>query len=125
MALKTLPPSADAMPRGEFARTIPEVHAEGTRCVITLRGETDLSTRRDLCDVLLRVIADWTGDVVVDLTEVTFVDTATVRALVTAQQLLHRQARTLTFRSPPRLAARLLMAFGMTDLIETEGPVRR
>ena len=123
MALKTLPPSAEAIPRGPFVRMIPQVHAEGSRCVIALRGEVDISTRRDLCDVLCRVTADGTADVVIDLAEVTFIDTAIVRALATARQLLHRQDRILTLRSPPRLAIRVLNVFGMTDLIETEDPV--
>jgi len=123
MAPKMPPPSVDTMPRGQFVRTIPQMHAEGTRCVITLRGDADISTRRDLCDVLSRVTADGSGDVVIDLAEVTFIDTAIVRALATAQQLLHRQDRILTLRSPPRLAIRVLNVFGMTDLIETEDPV--
>jgi anti-anti-sigma factor len=126
MALEMLPSSANAMPRAAFTRMIPEVHAEGTRSVIALLGEADVSTRRDLCDVLCRVIADGTtGDVVIDLAEVTFIDTAIVRVLVIAQQLLHRQNRILTFRSPPRLAIRVLKVFGMTDPVECEDPVHR
>lgn len=125
MALKMLPPSAYTAPRGRSSRMIPEVPAEGTRCVIALRGEAGTPTRPDLCDVLCRVAADGTGDVVIDLAEVTSIDTAIVRALVTAQQLLHRQDRMLTFRSPPRLVTRVLNVLGLTDLIETDDPVQR
>jgi anti-anti-sigma factor len=125
MALTMLPPSAATVARVRFARMIPEVHAEGTRSVVALRGEADISTRQVMCDVLCRVIADGTGDVVVDLAKATFVDTAIVRVLATAQQLLHRQDRILTLRAPSTLATRVLTVFGLTDLIETEEPVRR
>jgi anti-anti-sigma factor len=125
MALRMLPPSAATAPSVRFARIIPEVHAEGTRSVVAIRGEADISTRQDLCEVLCRVTADGTGDVVVDLANATFIDTAIVRVLATAQQLLHRQDRILTLRSPSRLATRVLAVLGLTDLIETEEPVRR
>ena len=94
------------------------VHAEATRTVVTLRGETDVSTRAALADVLSRVIAAGNGDVIVDLAAVTFIDTAIVRSLATGQQLPDRTRRTLTFRSPSRPAVRVLDMFGLTELIE-------
>ena len=66
------------------------------------------------------MIALRTGDVVIDLTESTFVDTAIVRDFADAQQLLDRQGRKLTFRSPSRLATRVLHLFGLADLIGPE-----
>ena len=97
MAVTMQPPSpGDPL----FASVIPVLHVEGTRSVVVLRGEADISTRRALCSVLCRVIADRTGDVVIDLAEATFVDTAIVRALATAQQLLDRQDRILPLRAP-------------------------
>ena len=120
MALTMLPPSTDTVQRVvRGAVTSPVVHAEGTHTVVTLRGEADVSTRPALADVLSRVIAHGAGDVVVDLAPVTFIDTATVRALATGQQLLDRTGRALTFRSPSRLAVRVLDLFGLTDQIET------
>ena len=115
MALTMLPPSEG---NSRLSPTTPVVHAEGTRSVVALRGDPDISTRPELCDVLCRVIADGTGDVVIDLAKATFIDTAIVRALATAQQLLDRQDRVLTIRSPSTLATRVLQVFGMTDLIE-------
>jgi anti-anti-sigma factor len=120
MALTMLPPSTDTVQRGvRYAVTSPVVHAEGTYTVVTLRSEADVSTRPALADVLSRVIAHGAGDVVIDLAPVTFIDTATVRALATCQQLLDRAGRALTFRSPSRLAVRVLDLFGLTDQIET------
>jgi hypothetical protein len=44
-----------------------------------------------------------------------------VRVLTMAQQMLDRQGRTLSFRSPSRLATRMLDLFGLTELIEASG----
>ena len=95
------------------------VRAEGNRSVVVLWGEADLSTRPALSDVLFLVIAERAGDVVIDLAEAEFIDSATARTLAAAQQLLDGQGRKLALRSPSRLAARVLEVFGLTHLIET------
>jgi anti-anti-sigma factor len=95
------------------------VREEGTRSVVVLRGEADFSTTRVPSDVLSWVVAWRTGDVVVDLGGLEFVDTATVRVLAEGQQLLEHHGRTMTFRSPSKVAARVLNVFGLTDSIET------
>lgn len=103
------------------ALTTVVLRAEGTRTIVVIGGEADLSTRPAVSDALSRVIATHLGDVVIDLSATSFVDTAIVRALADAQQMLYRQGRQVTFRSPSRLAARLLDLFGLTELIETAG----
>jgi anti-anti-sigma factor len=96
----------------------------GAHSVILLSGEADISSRAVLCEVLSRVI-DWgSGDVVVDLADATFIDTAAVRVLATAQQVLDRAGRRLTFRSPSRLAFRVLEGFGLTGLVEAPDALR-
>jgi anti-anti-sigma factor len=122
MAVTPLPSLADSVPRVRLSRMIPAVHAEGTRSVIALRGDADISTRRDLIEVLCRVIAEGTGAVVIDLAQATFIDTAIVRVLATAQQLLDRQDRILALRSPSRLATHVFQLFGLTDLIHIDEP---
>jgi anti-sigma B factor antagonist len=94
------------------------VYAEGTRTVVALQGETDASDEPVLCNILSPVIASGAGDVVIDLTAVTFIDTGTVRVLATAHHLLDRQGRNLIFRSPSRLALRLIGMFGLAGRIE-------
>jgi len=124
MALTIPPPSTLAGLSVGFVAAIPVVHAESGRTVIALRGEADISARPALCETLSQVIASGRGDVVIDLAETTFIDTAIVRTLATGQQLLERQGNSLTFRSPSRLAARILQVFGLTDLIETQEPIQ-
>jgi len=125
IAATLLPPSADTIRKARSAPTLAVVHAEGTRTVVALRGATDISARPVLCDVLSRVIASGAGDVVIDLTRATFIDTATVRVLATTQRLLDHQGRNLAFRSPSRLTASVLDLFGLAGLIETSEPIHR
>ena len=91
--------------------------------MVVLRGEAAASTSV-LCGTLSRVIAFGAGDVVIDLSELEFINSATVRALAVGQRLLERRGRELTLRSPPRPAARMLHTFGLTDLIEAGEAVR-
>src|ERR1700683_5508621 len=115
-----LPPPSGPVGGGRSALMAPAVRVEGARTVVVVRAGTDVSTRPVLCDVLSRVGGSGAGAVVVVLAEATFIDTATARVLATAQQLLERQNRELTFRSPSRLAAQVLRVFRLTDLIKAE-----
>jgi anti-anti-sigma factor len=92
--------------------------AEGAATVIALRGEADPATLPILLDALARVIADHEGAVVVDLAETEFIDTATVRAIGRAGQLLGDRDRQLTLRSPSRLAVQVLAFGGLSHLVE-------
>ncbi|MDQ6614358.1 MAG: STAS domain-containing protein [Actinomycetota bacterium] len=94
------------------------VRADGAHTIVVLRGEWDFFTRPVLSDVLSRVIALPVGDVVIDLAEAEFIDSATARVLAVSWQWLDRRGRALTFRSPSNLAAKVLDQFGLTDLIE-------
>jgi anti-anti-sigma factor len=102
----------------------PVVRAEDDCSVVVLRGEADAASRPALSDVLSDVIAWRVGDVVIDLAEVAFIDTATIRSLAVARELLQRSGRVLTFRSPSRLAAQMIQLFGLTALIEAPDAVK-
>ena len=96
-----------------------EIRLRNGRVVVALRGEADASTRHVLCDTLSRAIAQGNDDVLIDLTDVSFIDAATGRILASARQLLAQNSRKLAFRTPINGARRVLHLFGMTDLIET------
>lgn len=95
------------------------LRVEGLRTVVVLRGDVDLATRPLLSEVLSRVVAVGVGDVVIDLAEAPFIDTATIHTLAACRELLDRRDRMLSFWSPSRLAARMLHLAGLSDLIET------
>ena len=124
MALTLLPSPARASNKSGTRLTVRVVHAGAARAVLSLRGEADVSTTAILSDALSRMIASRAGDVVVDVGLLEFVDTATIRVIATAHHLLAGQGRTLTVRSPSRLAIQMLDLFGLAELIETQQPAR-
>jgi anti-anti-sigma factor len=114
MRLKSLP----ARTRLSVSLTIQVVRVEPHRTVVALRGEADVTTTGVLSDALSRIIASRAGDVVIDLGQLAFIDSASVRVLATAHHLLAGQGRTMTVSSPSRLGRRVLDLFGLTDAIE-------
>jgi anti-anti-sigma factor len=119
MTLTVLPPSSGSLHCVRVGLTTAVVREEGTRTVVVLRGEADFSTTCVPSDALSWVIAWRIGDVVVDLGGLEFIDSATARVLAEGQQLLKHDGRMMTFRSPSKVAARVLHASGLTDSIET------
>jgi len=96
------------------------VSAEGANTVVALGGEADVATLPALVGAFARIIADCEGDVVVDLAQIEFMDTAALRSVLEARAVLAGDGRQLMFRSPSRIAERVLAVFGLTHLV---GPV--
>jgi anti-anti-sigma factor len=121
MAVVAFPASAGVPRHNPSAPAMARVRAERARTVVALQGEWDRFSRSALADALARVVADQDGgDVVIDLAEAEFVDADIVFTLGAAQRLLDRDGRTISFRSPSRLAARVLHLFGLADLVEAQ-----
>jgi anti-anti-sigma factor len=89
---------------------------EGGRIVLWLGGEHDLSTQACLSAAIAAVDAD----VVLDLSEVEFMDAATIGAILRARVLLRRRSRSLMLRAPSRRARLVIGLCGLDDLV---GPV--
>jgi len=88
--------------------------------IVWLRGEHDLSTRAALSHTFASAIAASTNDLVVDLSEVQFLDASTIGALSAAREYLCARSRALTLRCPSRIARRLLDICGLADLVEAD-----
>lgn len=99
--------------------------ADGAVTVVALQGEADCATLHVVGDALADVIAGGDGDVVVDLAQTEFMDTAALRTVLRAREALQCTGRHLTLRSPSRSAGRLLEVFGLGHLtsppVSTEG----
>lgn len=89
----------------------------GDRTVIWLHGDQDLATEPALRNALAGEVAVNGADLVVDLRDVTFIDAATLTALVGARNTLLLGQRSLTLRSSPKCARRLLEVCGLSDLL--------
>jgi anti-anti-sigma factor len=90
---------------------------EGVRTIAWLWGEHDLSTADQLAEFLFAA-ADDPGDLVVDLSAVSFMDASTISALVGARSRMAEEKRVLTVRSPSALMERVFGLCGLHEMIE-------
>ena len=89
------------------------VARDSEHAVVWLDGEEDIATVSILADRLARVVCADDADVIVDLSGVTFLSTATIDELIRVRNILWLQNRNLTLRSPSRCARRLLDVCGL------------
>lgn len=90
----------------------PMTHVDQT---IVLRGELDLPQVRTITAALSAAVGDATRDVVVDVREVTFLDSTALGALLLAAQRLRRQGRPLTLVVAEGPVTALLELSGVAD----------
>ena len=94
--------------------------AHGDTMVVQLRGDHDSSSVPALATTLASAVAFENTNLVVDLSEVQFINAATVRVLTAAGEFLSGEGRTFALRSPSRSARRILDLCGMRGLCEPE-----
>src|SRR5688572_19013538 len=103
----------------------PLVSHDGERAVVWLDGEQDIATVAALADTLANATSADDADLIVDLSGVTFMSTATIDALIRARNLLSGLSRNLTLRSPSKCARRLLDLCGLDGFVEpSQSPFR-
>ena len=83
---------------------------------VRVRGEVDLGTAPALTAALETAIRESLGAFVVDLCDVTFLDSSGVSVLIRARALLGREDRELAIVCPPGAARRIFEIAGVTDL---------
>lgn len=83
---------------------------------VRVRGEVDLGTAAALTTALDTAIRESVGAFVVDLGDVTFLDSSGVSVLLHARALLGREDRDLVIVCPPGAPRRIFELAGITDL---------
>ena len=86
---------------------------------VVVHGEVDAATA-DLLDAALRAGAGatgGTGDLVLDCTDLGFIDSSGLSVLVTTHQRLSSESRTLIVLSPPPAARRLFEIAGLDQVL--------
>lgn len=96
----------------------PLMSRDGERAVVWLEGEHDIATVAVLAHTLVNVISADDADLIVDLSGVTFMSTATIDQLIQARNVLLGLSRNLTLRSPSKCARRLVDRCGLAGLVE-------
>jgi anti-anti-sigma factor len=89
------------------------VERSGSAVWIRLRGELDAAADRRLSETLATVARDDASNVVIDLREVTLMDSSGVRWLITANSLSQEEGFRLWIVRGSGLVARTLAATGM------------
>jgi anti-anti-sigma factor len=101
--------------------------AEGT--VVWLRGEHDLATRASLVSAIARAARPADGVLLVDLSQIAFMDASTIGVLVGLNNRLHRRSQSLLLRAPSPPARRLLELCDLAHLVQpsdtNSGPMSR
>jgi anti-sigma B factor antagonist len=87
---------------------------DGPGPVVTATGELDLAVRDELRDVL----SSLTGVVIIDLTDVTFVDSSTIGVFVGAHKRLTADGGALRLRNPQDMPRRALEIVGLEEWID-------
>ena len=87
---------------------------------VAVSGEVDCSTAPRLTACLDSLLAAAPPEVVVDLTEVTFLDSAGLHALVTARARADRAGVRLRVLVATRAAVRPIQVTGLWDVLGTE-----
>jgi anti-anti-sigma factor len=84
--------------------------------LITVRGEIDMGNAGQLVEAI-----EVAGSVVVDLSGVTFIDSAGLHGLLRAQQAGRRRGDGLILRDPSEAVRRVLERTNMIDVFAVEG----
>jgi anti-sigma B factor antagonist len=82
---------------------------------ISLSGELDVDNVGDVEQELMRVEATDAGAIVLDLSEVTFMDSTAIRLLLTADARSREDGRRLALRRPSASVLRVLRLVGIED----------
>lgn len=86
--------------------------------VVAISGEHDPSTVSALSEMIRSTMAI-DADLVVDASEVTFLDASTIGVLIWAQNLLRDRSRSLIVRSPSTCVSRILQICDLVELMES------
>jgi anti-sigma B factor antagonist len=94
-----------------------DVQRNGVAATVRVSGELNVSTAQDLTSTCQALHADGAREVVIDLTNTNFVDSAGLGALVTAHQLFGDDDGRLRLAHPNELLVRLLDLTGLAGFL--------
>ena len=89
--------------------------------VITLSGETDITTVAELRELVTAQLSGGTLHLTVDASGLGFADSVSVRVLVSAARTLRQRGGGLVLLRPQRVLARMLEVMGADQMITIRG----
>lgn len=113
---------ADSLrPRGPFRLELSE-EDEGDGTLIRARGEVDVVTAPKLASRLDTILRHGSGDVVVDLSDTEFLDSAGLHVLLKAQRRLTRRARGLRVICPSGPVRHVIELARLVETLDVTDP---
>ena len=109
------------MPDAFYSMTVTRHHADGeaAHCRILLTGELDMSCCDQLRTAMTDVIAaDTTGNIIVDLGNVSFIDSVTVRTLLDGYFAAHRVGKSMQVRNAHGVVRQILDVLGLLPILD-------
>jgi anti-sigma B factor antagonist len=96
------------------------VGLNGTRVVVAT-GEIDMASAPALWEAMSEAIATGQGDVIVDLSGVTFIDSQGLNVLLRAYKMLSPEGRGVCLRSPRPQTRQALEVSGVASVFTVDG----
>lgn len=87
----------------------------GDRAVVSVSGEVDLATAGELSDYALEALRTVSPHVVVDLTDVTFMDSTGIKSLITIDRRTALAGGSFSLVGPSRSVRKLLTLTGLDE----------
>ncbi len=91
--------------------------------IIHLEGELDLASRTDIADVLDAAMEAGAGRIVLDFTDLTFIDTGGMAGILSAVARAEHLGVDVVVANPSRLAGHVLAVSGFRDVINAPIPL--
>jgi stage II sporulation protein AA (anti-sigma F factor antagonist) len=113
--------TTDEQPRGQHIIKLGQLEVRSRRDddvhTIALAGEMDLANAGDVERELLRAEATNAAQIVIDLSEVTFMDSTGIRLLITAHARSRTEGDRLVLKRPGPRVFRVLCIAGVDELL--------
>jgi anti-anti-sigma factor len=97
---------------------LPSAKCDADTTVVSLRGEHDLTTAHSISAAIATAASGDDTDLVLDLSEVRFMDSTTIVAILRGKLLLETGGGTLTVRDPSRPARYVLHLCDLDYIVE-------
>jgi anti-sigma B factor antagonist len=112
-------------PVGQFLEDSPLqilVRHRGADAYVVLSGELDGATAAFLVRTLVEVNETLEGDLVLDINQLSFIDSTGLSVFVSQQKQLHASGKRLVIHAPTPMARRLFQITGLEDVLTIELP---
>jgi anti-anti-sigma factor len=97
---------------------------DGATAWVRLAGAFDIGAREDLCDTLLGMVGPDAGErILVDLNDVTFIDSEAINALIQGYLAAERSGIDFRLANARGIVERVLRIVGLDHLLEPPGTI--